>query len=51
MKIMVILTCIARMAYESLSQDNQVDDESIEGMNVKPRHSLSRTRMLGMNLM
>jgi hypothetical protein len=49
--IMVILSCMARMSYESLSRDNRVDDELRKGMNVKPRYSLSRTRMLSMNLM
>jgi hypothetical protein len=34
MKIMVILTCMAR-----ISRDNRVDDELRKGMNVETRHS------------
>jgi hypothetical protein len=51
MKIMAILARMARMAQECLSRVNRVDDELRKGMNVKPRHSLSRTRKLSMDLM
>jgi hypothetical protein len=46
---MAILACMARKAQECLSRVTRVDDELRKGMNVEPRHSLLRIRMLSMN--